>query len=192
MSSQQSIPKRRVIVAGVSLSLAMAAGLHLAVLPDHLQEGLVIGAFFLVCAVLQLAAAAVVSAGAGARARQVIVIGNLAVIAIWAVSRTVGLPIGPDAGTPEPVSTLDALSFVAELVAIGGLFLLARPSKVRSWRLGPVAGLALTSLLVAGTAMAFTPAEHHHDEPGAPVHVHVPGEPAAHTHTMPMNMPSGG
>jgi hypothetical protein len=175
---------RRLVVAAVSLALASAAGLHLAVLPDHLEEGLVIGAFFLACAVLQLAAAVWVSAGAGARARQVIILGNLAVIAIWAVSRTVGIPIGPDAGTPEPVATLDALSFVAELVAVGGLALLAWrrrvPSKV--WRLGPVAALTLTSFLVAGTAMAFTPSEHHHDEPGAPVHVHEIGHTSGDHH----------
>src|SRR5436305_12387075 len=110
--------RRRSTVATVSLALAAAAGLHLAVLPDHLEEGLLIGAFFGVCAVLQLAAAVWVSAGAGRRAQQVIIAGNLAVIAIWAVSRTVGIPIGPDAGVPEPVSTLDALSFLAEIIAL--------------------------------------------------------------------------
>jgi hypothetical protein len=159
----------------------------MAVLPDHLQEGLLIGSFFLVCAVLQLAAAAWVSAGAGRRARHIIVAGNLLVIAIWAVSRTVGLPIGPDAGVPEAVSTLDALSFVAEIIAVSGLVLLARKQRApsRVWRVGPVAALTLSSFLVAGTAMAFTPAEHHHDEPGAPAMVHVhdhPAGPAAADH----------
>ncbi|HUQ64125.1 MAG TPA: hypothetical protein VM121_10260 [Acidimicrobiales bacterium] len=169
----------------VSLSLAAAAGLHLAALPDHLEEGVLIAGFFAACAVLQLTAAFVVSGGAGPGARRVIIAGNVAVVGIWLVSRTVGVPFGPEAGTPEPVSALDSLSLVAELVAVGGLVLLGRARRVRlgAWKAGPVAALAMTSFLFAGAGMAVaTP--HHHDEPGAP-HQHESPTVARH-HTDPV------
>ena len=167
-----------------SLALAAAAGLHLAAFPEHLEEGVVIASFFAVCAVLQLGAAVVVSAGASLRARRVIILGNLAVIAIWVVSRTVGLPFGPDANVPEAISALDALSFMAEVVAIGGLVTMAYRGRApaRVWKAGPAAGLAVAMLLIAGTTMAFAPQEHHHD--GAPAaHVHPEHvEHPAHSH----------
>lgn len=102
------------------LALAAAAGLHLAVLPEHTREGLLLGMFFLVTAVLQFVAAAVVVNGVSRRAGWVIVAGNLLVLGIWIVSRTAGIPIGPDAGRPEPVAWLDSLSGIVELVAIAG------------------------------------------------------------------------
>lgn len=155
----------RTAVRITSVALAAAAGLHLAALPDHVAEGFVIASFFAVCAVLQLVAAVMVSAGAGPRARQIIVLGNVAVIGIWLVSRTVGLPFGPDANVPEAISSLDALSFVAEVVAIGGLARMAykRRAPSRVWNPAPIAALALAMFVVAGAGIAFIPQEHHHD-----------------------------
>ncbi|MDQ6928426.1 MAG: hypothetical protein M3159_07150 [Actinomycetota bacterium] len=167
-----------------SLALAAAAGLHLAAFPEHIAEGFLIASFFLVCAVLQLVAALMVRAGVGRRARQIIVLGNVAVIGLWLVSRTVGLPLGPDANVPEAISSLDALSFVAEIIAIGGLVRMGYKRRVpsRVWKAGPVAALALAMLFVAGAATAFAPQEHHHDE-AAHHHTGAPSAVVAHTHT---------
>ena len=41
---------------------------------------------------------------------------NLALVAVWAISRTRGLPVGPDAFQPEAVGPLDLQSTVDELL----------------------------------------------------------------------------
>jgi glucose dehydrogenase len=110
--------------------LAAAAGLHLAVFPSHLEEGTVFGGFFLAVAGVQLAAVAVVGANGGRRALWAVALVNVGVVAVWAVSRTTGLPVGPEPGHVEPVSVLDSLSGAAEVVAIAGALVLARDSLV--------------------------------------------------------------
>jgi hypothetical protein len=37
---------------------------------------------------------------------------------IWALSRTIGLPIGPEAWMPEPVSTVDVTATLMELLLV--------------------------------------------------------------------------
>jgi hypothetical protein len=150
-------------VRAVPLLLAFAAGLHLAVLPSHLEEGLVVGAFFLLVAIGQLAAAALVHRGANGRARAVIAAGNLGVVAVWAVSRTVGLSLGGHGGAPEPIALLDALSVVGQLAAVVGLSLRAMPRPARSPRLAGLPALAAVMLLAGVAGFPFAEAAHAHE-----------------------------
>jgi putative NADH-flavin reductase len=54
-------------------------------------------------------------------------VGNLAIVALWGVTRTVGIPIGPTPWRPEAVGTADALAVQLELaLALGATWLLAR------------------------------------------------------------------
>jgi hypothetical protein len=53
-------------------------------------------------------------------------VGNAAVVGVWVLSRTVGLPVGPDAGTPEAVGGLDGLGTVFEVLIAGGCLALLR------------------------------------------------------------------
>jgi hypothetical protein len=58
------------------------------------------------------------------------IVGNLALIALWAWTRTIGIPfVGPGAGEVEPVSALDVVAKVVE----GGLIALLI---VLLWQLG--------------------------------------------------------
>jgi len=91
--------------------------------------------------------------------------GNALVIAVYVASRTAGLPIGPDAGRPEPAGGLDVVSTVLELALVAGCAaLLWRPSladrPVR--RMGPFARAAsvaaVPAFVVAVTAAVMTPA----------------------------------
>lgn len=112
-------PKRLVVVAA-ALSLA-AALIHLWVTSEHFDEWWGYGAFFLVVATAQaLYAVALVR-----RPRPWLLalgtVGNLAIIGLWVVTRTLGVPsVGPAAGETEPVGSLDVASKLAEagLVAI--------------------------------------------------------------------------
>jgi len=58
------------------------------------------------------------------------IVGNAGVAAAWALSRTAGLPVGPDAWTPEPVTILDgaATAFELGIVAACAVLLLSRAS----------------------------------------------------------------
>ncbi len=103
-----------------------AAAIHFAVLPQHFQEYPLFGLFFLLTALAQvgLAAALLLSprgflalAGAG---------GNLALVGLWLISRTVGLPVGPDPWHAETVGLVDTAAAALELIAAGNLVRLAR------------------------------------------------------------------
>jgi hypothetical protein len=91
------------------------------------------------------------------------------------MSRTVGFPYFGHDGAVEPVSVLDALSAVAELGAVAGLYLLtaARSPRAPRW-----AGLAAVALVAAVVGLPLAPSDHvhaeeAHDAPAAvPAHVH--------------------
>ena len=113
---------------------SIAAGLiHAAVVREHLEEDWVFGAFFIVVAALQIVWAIPISldvsvipfASAG-------ILGSGALVALWAVSRTASLPIGPGAWMPEPVQTLDVSATVLELVLVAGALVLVRRRRLGS------------------------------------------------------------
>ena len=101
---------RRLCIA----ALFVTAAIHVAVVPEHLHEWPLAGAFFVALAAVEAALAFGVR---GAMSTRFAVAGfaiSAATLALWVVSRTVGLPFGPEAGTPEAVSTLDVASTVLE------------------------------------------------------------------------------
>ncbi|MDQ4131693.1 MAG: hypothetical protein M3179_00445 [Actinomycetota bacterium] len=166
---------------GVVLALAAAAGLHLAAFSQHLGEGVAVATFFLVVAALQLGAAAAVRGGISTTAGTAIVIGNVALVVLWAVSRTWGVPAGPHAGTAEPVGILDSLAVATEAIAIVGLLLVpGRTPAVRSRRRRPP--VAVTASLVGVAALVLAPTthgDHDHRLPSAPAVAGVTVPPPA-------------
>ena len=95
-----------------------AATVHAVVCPEHFHEGLLYGEFFAVAAGAQLTWAGlaifrprrwVLAAGLA---------GNLAILVLWAITRTVGIPLGPQAGTIEAVGALDAVATVFEVAIV--------------------------------------------------------------------------
>lgn len=153
-------------------ALSTGAGvIHLAVAGDHFDVSWTHGTFFAAVGWLQLVWAValvlhperrLVLAGVGL---------SLGVVAVWAVSRLWGVPIGPGSGEAEPVGLADALAtgFEAAIV-VGGLAVVARPAlahrSLRPQWARP--GLALTGVAVAVVStLALTPAfasGHGHDE----------------------------
>lgn len=96
-----------------------SGAIHLAVMGEHYTEWWLYGAFFMSLAPLQLVQAVLVLSRPTRTLLKAIVLLNGAVIATWIVSRTVGVPFGPDAGSPEPVGFGDATATVYEALAIG-------------------------------------------------------------------------
>ena len=102
----------KTFVAVAAVASAAAAGIHFAVAPEHFQEWWGFGTFFVVSGTAQLAWALFPSnawIGIG---------GNALFIALWSVSRTHGLPFGPEPNTPEAVGPVDLVSIGLELSAV--------------------------------------------------------------------------
>lgn len=153
-----SAPVRSVASSGTTLLLAAvvasaaAGGVHAAVAPGHVADGLAVGTFFLVTALAQSAWAA---AAIWRPTRPLLLAGlagNAAVVAVWAISRTSGLP-GVEGGRPEAVGALDLAATCWELVVAAGCFwLLSHPPPNRpplSWDRWPLAARAWATASVA-------------------------------------------
>jgi hypothetical protein len=156
-------------VALAVISLA-AAGIHFGVMADHFDEYFLFGLFFSVVAWLQALWAIGMAVAPGRFLLAAGLVGNLAIVVIWTVSRTVGLPIGPDAGTAEAVGFADVLSTVLEVLIVAGCGLLLTSRGRRRLPAGPVgigAVLALTVVLAGITTAALATGVGHGDDHGA-------------------------
>jgi hypothetical protein len=159
--------------------LASAGVIHLAMVPSHVDEWLVEGVGFAVAGWLQLAAAvALILRPSRALVASAVAV-NVALVAIWAVSRTSGIPVGPNAGHAEAATFIDGTTIALELAFIGiASVLLARPDWSARWdgtdrylvSLGSVAALALA------TAALASPSARDHA-----MHAHG-GDGSAHAH----------
>jgi hypothetical protein len=106
------------VYSAVTLSL-VAALIHLWVTPEHFREWWGYSTFMLAAFVAQAIYAVfllvwprwplLLLAG---------VSGNLAIIGMWVVSRTVGIPLGPSAGEVEGMGTLDVISTATEVALV--------------------------------------------------------------------------
>jgi hypothetical protein len=152
------------------VALSLGAGvIHFAETAGHFDVSWAHGLFFAVTAWLQLSWAAALIVKPTRRLLVLGAAGNGVVIATWLVSRVWGVPVGPDAWTPEPVALADALGtgFEAGIVLLS-LVVLARPALARQTIRPTVgfAGLGASGLAVAVvTTMALAPAfasDHHH------------------------------
>lgn len=98
-------------------ALFVTALIHLAVAPEHAREWPLAAGFFVALAAVELVLGVAVLTG---RSRPVL-IGGAAISAVsavlWAASRTVGLPIGPEAFSAEAVAAPDVLATALEVFA---------------------------------------------------------------------------
>ena len=96
-----------------------AAAIHVAVIEDHFREYPPFGVAFLLLALFQAAwAAAVVLTRSDGWSRALRVGGiavNAGALVVWAASRFVGLPFGPEAGSLEPVGSMDLAAGALEI-----------------------------------------------------------------------------
>jgi hypothetical protein len=108
-----------------------AGGVHAVVSPEHFHHGLLYGQFFAVAGVAQLTWAGLVIFRPRRWVLAAGLTGNLAILALWAITRTVGIPLGPEAGEIEAVGALDAGAAVFEVaIVICCARVLTRPLRV--------------------------------------------------------------
>jgi hypothetical protein len=168
-------------IAVAAAGLLGAEGIHTAVISEHFGEWWAEGVFFLVLSVLEGGLAATLLLASRRWACQTAVLASLATIAVWTWSRTTGLPIGPEAGYPEPVGRADAIASLLEaLTALALAPVLLRPSRSprapaftgRHARRSAAAAVAVVAL---ATAFGLAAADDH-------------GHQASHTAPAPINV----
>jgi hypothetical membrane protein len=103
---------------GLVGALVGAAVIHVAVVPEHLTEWAAAGLFFIALAAAQL----VVGVAVLVRPSRTVGVASIVVaagpIVLWVVSRTVGLPLGPEPGVPEALGLSDLACAVLEAAAV--------------------------------------------------------------------------
>jgi hypothetical membrane protein len=145
-----------------------AEAVHLAVVDEHLQEWLLAGLFFLVLALVEgVLAAALVVAGTPA-VRWTVVSVSLGTVALWLLTRTVGLPFGPMAGRPEPLGQADMVATLLELVTAVVLLVPLTGTRTAGWR-APGRPVAAVLVVLAATAVTLVGVLPEESGPEAPL-----------------------
>lgn len=165
-----------VVLAITSLS---AAAIHFAVTGDHFDEHVVFGLFFLAVAWAQILWAVGILLAPSRRFLMAGLIGNAVVVALWGLSRTVGVPIGPEPWTPEAVGGADLVCTVLEFVIVGGCaarLTSGAESEVDRTRPAsslPTIAFGLSIVLVTSVAIASGGRGHGHGAVTAATHEHT-------------------
>lgn len=135
------------------VSSAAAAGVHAAVGPAHLTDQPLVGMFFLACAAAQLGWTALFLARPGRALLEAGVVGNAALVTLWAVSRLSGSePVGPWnlAATGWEVAVVLACVALKAPAGLRTAGWFDWPGLARGWFIGSVLLLGLLSLSGAG------------------------------------------
>jgi hypothetical protein len=163
------------VAAGWAAFASLGAGLvHLAVAPEHAGEWWLYGVFFVTIGIAQLGWAVVTLRVAPVLPRT-FVAATVLTLLLWGLTRTVGLPFGPEAFEPESVGLPDLACAVLEAAA-AVLVVVAAASSTRTGRartsmtpgrqrpgllLAALALGAVTTAALTTPALAATPAGHH-------------------------------
>jgi hypothetical protein len=150
-----------------ALLVFVSSLIHSSVIVGHFEEYWLFGTLFAVVTCLQALWTALIC-GSPLNRRILVAgaMGNAALVVVWAASRTIGVPLGPQPWRAEPVGEVDALSTLDELVAV--ILLAAVAVGIRGNRLSvsPVVlrlATALAGPLVIYSVLgAFGAGGHHH------------------------------
>jgi hypothetical protein len=114
--------------AGTAAALSLAAAwVHLAYAAPHLRQWWAYGAFFLATGIGQALFAPLILRWPRPSLAVVGIAGNIAIVAMYVLSRTNGAPLGPHANVPERVGAVDLATAGAEVILIGLLVTILRP-----------------------------------------------------------------
>lgn len=153
--------------------LAIAAGLiHLAVIPHHAGEFVPSGIALGVVAGLQFAIGLAAVTGRWSALLPGATAFTLSVIAVWLLSRTAGIPIGPQPWTPEPIGLADGTATALEILLVGTLIIASRHAMrgrvdqrvndASSIAIIPFVGVVALATLMAVVSVVGGTSDHHH------------------------------
>jgi hypothetical protein len=142
----------------VAVAGAGAAAVHYVVMPTHFAEATLYGVFFAVAATSQLGYSALLLLRPSRPLLAAGVVGNLAMVSLWLLTRAVAIPLGPAAGSTESFSGLDILASSFETLAIiaGAIALIRVPVLTRSRLRSLASPQAAMLILVVAAAVTTT------------------------------------
>ncbi|HEX6711175.1 MAG TPA: hypothetical protein VF068_12665 [Rubrobacter sp.] len=149
MSVSYHATRSNAVLYAVAAFSLIAALIHIWVMPEHFEEWWGYGTFFLVCAFLQVLYVPVLLRWPTRKVLFSGVVGNCAIVLMYVLTRTVGIPLfGPHAGEVEGVGLVDLCATSSEvgIAATLGVLLLRNLSTER--RIQVVVVLGATALLV--------------------------------------------
>jgi hypothetical protein len=140
-----------------------ACVIHVQAAIDHAHEHAAYSAFFLSLAAAQFVWGLAVARAPTRRLLAVGAIASLMVAALWVVSRTSGMPFGPEAWRPEPIGVIDSLASADEvLLALVVAFQLGRGAAGRLFRVFAPLATAAGVCLVLLSSLSLAAAAHAH------------------------------
>jgi hypothetical protein len=177
-----------------SLALAIAAacllgaeGIHAAVIADHFRAWWAEGVFFFALCVLEAGLAVALLLAPSRWVCQVAVATSLATVGVWAWSRTTGLPIGPEAGYPEPVGRADVVATALEALTALALAPAAlrsaarvRPPILSGGTLRSTGAAVVAVALVTAFGLSGVDAHAHRGAHAPPTPINVAAGPSGH------------
>jgi hypothetical protein len=142
--------------------LVGAGAIHIAMAPSHLGESAIEGAGFIASAWIQVALAVAVLVRPARRVLAAVIASSLALIAVWAVSRTAGLPFGDHAGHAESVTVVDGICVALEAVAIVVAAMMRTVVGIAVARARAVAVVGAVGAVLLATGAIASPAARNH------------------------------
>jgi hypothetical protein len=166
--------KRRLslVLGSFSLGAIAVAGLfgaeliHTAVISQHLREWTLSGWFFLTISIVEGALGAALWFAPSQRVVRAALTISLLTVALWVVSRTVGVPFGPEPWVRGPVGKIDLAATILELITAGALVADRMRGRLvwsqRRLTAGFAAVIAVTAIgLIAGPGPTVQPGSSH-------------------------------
>ena len=179
--------ERPLLVLGMAGLSASAGLVHASVAAEHFRVSTSFGLFFVALSAFQVGWAVLTLLRPSRHLYWVAAGVNAAVVFIWVVSRTTGIPMGPGAGVPEPVGRPDVFTTAAEVIIVASSLALLRPLAEAVVRpLGrAVLMVALVAAPVTGlVSIVASPQRGHHQTNGvsnaAHAHEHDHGHGRSH------------
>jgi acetyl esterase/lipase len=190
MSSDAGRLRRGALLTSGAVLTLGAAAIHLAGSPARLNESFLLGAGTAALGVVQFALAAALLIVPARRLPVAAAVVSAGTALLWALSHTVGVPVGLTLWRPEPLSipdlVLPALELVAALMLAHAAARAPRPRAPRAWltALALVPTILLTAVLTTAGAIGAP------DDTWLPIGAAVM-LPAGRTSTLPYCTPNG-
>jgi hypothetical protein len=138
---------------------SLGAGLvHFSVVREHLSEWWLYGVFFICLGTVQVLWAVLALARDRVPFFRLIMFVNVATLVLWTLTRTVGLPIGPEPGEAETIGTADVLAGVLEVMTVFALLLATRPVRTAEPRRSTPAAVAMLTVGALAVSALTIPA----------------------------------
>jgi hypothetical protein len=163
-------PGARTVAEQLALVAALlvfgSSFIHAVVIADHFEYDWRFGVFFAVVTFWQ-AVWAGLAYGTPLNPRVLVAgaVGNAALVVVWLISRTVGVPLGPQAGRPEAIGEVDVISTLDELGAVVLVAIVLRGLRGGPLRLTQAhvrTAAALAGPLFIYSLLAISGGHHHH------------------------------